>query len=447
MGVQRVIIIGAGVAGPVLGRWLKQLGMKVVLAEARQAVALGEGAFLGVAPNGMNVLDALGIAESVASRGHACAAFRFSNRKGRQLGSIDRSQDQSQFRWPLTMIRRGELHALLANEAVRRGVDLRLGKRLVAIERSDSNAVSAKFDDGSEAVGDVLIGCDGLRSTVRSLVMPEAPPPTFSGLLDYGGFARVPNLPFPPNVNEMVFGRHAFFGAFTTPDGETWWFHNGPPPGGVSQRSPDGVSQRSPDGVSQRSPHAVSPRSTHGGPQRAPHRASQSAVREASSDESSPARVRDTLLALHRDDPPWISDLIRATPEILGPWPLYELGSIPRWSDKQVCLIGDAAHAMSPSSGQGASLAMEDAMLLAKCLRDIEPPSLAFQRFEQQRRHRVEEIFQQARRNSSGKAPPNQLAEWFRDRLLPVFLRLGAPAQSKPYGYRIDWELPVESAA
>ena len=52
-------------------------------------------------------------------------------------------------------------------------------------------------------------------------------------------------------------------------------------------------------------------------------------------------------------------------------------------------------------------------------------------------------IFQRARRHSSGKAVGGGLAEWFRDRLLPIFLRLGASAQSKAYGFRIRWEQPA----
>jgi len=86
---------------------------------------------------------------------------------------------------------------------------------------------------------------------------------------------------------------------------------------------------------------------------------------------------------------------------------------------------------------------MEDAMVLAQCLRDIEDPVQAFQTFERRRRPRVDAIFQQARRNGSGKAVGGALAEWFRDRLLPIFLRLGASAQSKCYGYRIAWEQPA----
>lgn len=382
----RAIVVGAGIGGPVLGMWLRRLGWEVVIAEARAEVALGEGAFLGVAPNGMNVLGALGVAERVAARGHACASFAFLNRAGRDIGAIDRSDDQARFGWPLTMIRRGALHAVLAEEAARAGADMRYGMRLAAIDPRKAS-VCARFANGAEIEGDLLIGADGIRSTVRALAIPDAPAPSFSGLLDFGGFARVEGLPFSPGVNAMVFGRRAFFGAFTTPDGETWWFHNGPPPGEDDTQDP-----------------------------------------------------RARMLDLHADDPSWIADVVRATPEVLGPWPIHELEAMPRWSNGRVGLIGDAAHAMSPSAGQGASLAMEDAMVLARCLRDTRDPVAALPLFERQRRARVGAIFKEAQRAGGSKTPPGPVAEWFRDRLLPFFLRMGSSAQSKAYAYRIDWQ-------
>jgi FAD-dependent urate hydroxylase len=376
MSERTAIIVGAGIAGPLLAMWLQRLGVRALVAEARESAALAEGAFLGVAPNGMNALAPLGLAEKVLSIGHACSAFQFANARGRVIGAIDRSRDRASFEWPLTMVRRAELHALLAEEAQRRGVEIRYGSRLASLKQTERNVI-AGFLDGTTLDADFLVGCDGLRSATRSLILPDAPKPAFSGLLDFGGFARAENLPFPPGINTMVFGSRAFFGAFTTPTGEAWWFHNGPPD--------------------------------------------------------------VPMLELHRDDPPWIAELIRATPKVLGPWRLHDLPAMPRWSKGRVVLLGDAAHAMSPSAGQGASLAMEDAMVLTACLRDSQDVPSAFVNFEKLRRPRVDAIFKAARRNSSGKAP-TPLTGWFRDRLLPVFLKVGAKQQDSAYAFRVDWD-------
>lgn len=395
----KALIVGAGIGGPVLALWLRRIGFEVLLTEARPSPALAEGAFLGVAPNGMRVLDALGIAGTIADRGHPCRAFTFSNSAGRNIGRIDRSADESAFGWPLTMIRRADLHAALAEQVERNGIPIRFGHELVGVEQSaqvgqDAGAapsagverfragVEARFANGVRLEADLLIGCDGLRSTTRAVCFPDCPRPEFTGLLDVGGFGRLDRLPFPPSVNHMVFGARAFFGAFTTPQGETWWFHNGP---------------------------------------------------------SGEGSTRERLLELHRKDPPWICELVAATPQILGPWSIHELGRVPTWSRGRVALLGDAAHAMSPSAGQGASLAMEDAMVLARCLRDISDVTAALRTFERIRRPRVDRIFREAQRQSNRKAP-GPVGAWFRDRLLPLFIRFGGAAQTEAYSFRIDWE-------
>jgi hypothetical protein len=62
--------------------------------------------------------------------------------------------------------------------------------------------------------------------------------------------------------------------------------------------------------------------------------------------------------------------IIRATKEILAGWNTYDFPTVPTWHNERMIIIGDAAHAASPSSGQGASMAIKDAVVLAKCLRD-----------------------------------------------------------------------------
>ncbi|WP_438010760.1 NAD(P)/FAD-dependent oxidoreductase [Sorangium sp. So ce321] len=395
-GVRRAILIGGGIAGPVLGMFLRRLGVEVTIYEAREALVESEGAFLGVAPNGMNVLVELGIAGAVQARGAPCEGLRFENARGRRIGEIDQREAARRFGAGLVMIRRGALQAALAEEAVRHGVEIRYGMRLADIDRSDPREVVARFGEGGkggEARGDVLIGCDGFRSQTRARALPDAPAPGYTGLIDFGGFARCPSAPLSPGWNVMVFGRRAFFGAFAAPDGEVWWFHNsGEPEAGGAL---------------------------------------------------APGSLRERILASHEGDPGWIADVVRATPEVLGPWRLHDILTMPRWHAGRVCLIGDAAHAATPHAGQGASLAMEDGMLLARCLRDAAEPEQAFAAFERLRRPRVEAIVRQARRNGSRKAVAGPVAEWFRDRALPLFLRIGATAQERAYAYRIDWEARV----
>jgi FAD-dependent urate hydroxylase len=108
-----------------------------------------------------------------------------------------------------------------------------------------------------------------------------------------------------------------------------------------------------------------------------------------------------------------------------------------------VCVIGDAAHAMLPSAGQGASMAMEDAVVLAKCLRDRKSPVEAFAAFEERRKDRVEKVAKNARRNSNRKAPSNVVTRKFRDLVLPFFLTMGVKSAKRTYSYTVDWDEPM----
>jgi 2-polyprenyl-6-methoxyphenol hydroxylase-like FAD-dependent oxidoreductase len=104
--------------------------------------------------------------------------------------------------------------------------------------------------------------------------------------------------------------------------------------------------------------------------------------------------------------------------------------------------MGDAAHAVSPHSGQGASMALEDAIVLAGHLRDcIDSPAEAFSRFETDRRSRVEKIVQMGRRSGNQKRPLGPVGAWARDRFvslaLPSVMRLTAGSL---YNYRPAWK-------
>ena len=104
-----------------------------------------------------------------------------------------------------------------------------------------------------------------------------------------------------------------------------------------------------------------------------------------------------------------------------------------------------ASHATSPSSGQGASLAVEDALVLATCLRDIPDPNAAFAEFQRLRQERVERVVAHGKRSGDGKAQ-GRFGAMIRDLLLPVFLRRMAARNSLNwmYDYRVDWDTPSE---
>jgi len=120
-----------------------------------------------------------------------------------------------------------DLYQALHSQAVARGITVLHGKRLVGAQEYPGG-VQATFADGTQAQADILVGCDGVHSTVRGLIDPAAPAPSYAGLLNTGGFASGVTVAAPPGSYEMIFGKRAFFGYTTAPDGQVWWFANLP---------------------------------------------------------------------------------------------------------------------------------------------------------------------------------------------------------------------------
>jgi 2-polyprenyl-6-methoxyphenol hydroxylase-like FAD-dependent oxidoreductase len=104
-------------------------------------------------------------------------------------------------------------------------------------------------------------------------------------------------------------------------------------------------------------------------------------------------------------------------------------------------IVGDAAHAASPSSGQGASMAIEDGVVLATCLRDVPDTAQAFRTYTSLRRQRVERVVRHGKRGGDGKAL-GPVGARIRDLVMPVIMRRMAAGKALDwmYDYRIDWD-------
>jgi 2-polyprenyl-6-methoxyphenol hydroxylase-like FAD-dependent oxidoreductase len=221
------VVIGAGVAGPVAAMALRKAGIQPAVYEAHPTSAEGIGTFLTIASNGIDALRAIGADETALAAGFPTPTITLRSTTGKSLGRA---------RTGLTLpdgttshtLKRADLYQALYQEAARRGIDVQHGKRLAAAEQT-SNGVRAVFDDGSDAVADVLIGADGIHSTVRKLIDPTAAPaPTYTGLLNLGGYTRGVEVDAEPGSYTMIFGKRAFFGYVLAPSGEVWRFANVP---------------------------------------------------------------------------------------------------------------------------------------------------------------------------------------------------------------------------
>jgi FAD-dependent urate hydroxylase len=121
---------------------------------------------------------------------------------------------------------------------------------------------------------------------------------------------------------------------------------------------------------------------------------------------------------------------------------VHDIATIPTWHRGPVALVGDAAHATSPNAGQGASQAMEDALVVAKCLRDIPQVDGAFAAYERLRRERAEKVVAYSRRLGQSKTISNPIGIRIRDLVMPFALKRFANPRAHAwiYTYHVDWD-------
>ena len=229
---------------------------------------------------------------------------------------------------------------------------------------------------------------------MRRTIDPNAPAPRYVGLLNFGGYT--PGVAVAtPGTWHMIFGKRAFFGYVTDPAGGTVWFANVP-------RAPATRAERA---------------STTG------------------------EQWKRWLIDLFADDRGPAAELIASGALELAADNTHDLPSVPAWHKGPLIIIGDAAHAPSPSSGQGASMAIEDGVLLANACATCRDRRGAFVAFERLRRQRVERMVAQGARSSSSKAL-GPVGRTLRDLMLPLVFRYCVTEKSLAwmYDHHIDWE-------
>jgi 2-polyprenyl-6-methoxyphenol hydroxylase-like FAD-dependent oxidoreductase len=394
---KKAMIVGGGVAGPVAAMALRQAGIDSVVYEAYADGADGAGAFLTFASNGLDALRTIDANHLVVAEGFPTPRMTIQNGTGKHLGDVPLGGTLPDGTVSQTL-KRADLYRALRDEAVRRGAHVEYGKRLVDAETTP-DGVTARFEDGTEAVGDLLIGADGIHSRTRRIIDPSAPGARYVPVLNIGGYARDVTVQAEPGTFRMVFGKRAFFGYAVHPSGEIWWFAN--PPCADE-----------------------------------PTRAELAAI--------GTEQWREMLIDLFAGDASPAVEIIRSTPGKLAGWATYDLPSVPTWHKGSLVIIGDAAHATAPSSGQGASMAIEDAVVFARCLRDLPDTGQAFAAYERLRRARVERIVAHGARTSNSKAA-GPVGRVLRDLMMPLILKRVARGESLAWmhDYRIDWDAKV----
>jgi 2-polyprenyl-6-methoxyphenol hydroxylase-like FAD-dependent oxidoreductase len=374
----KAIVIGGGVAGPVAAIALRRVGWDVTVYEAYADPAGDVGSYVSLGANGLRALEAVGARAAVVAAGTEIPLLRLWSGRGKLLGEAPRGR---------VTLMRGHLVEALREEARATGAELLTGYRLQTV-RDGAALLTAPGGGTVRVAADLVVGADGIHSTLRRVIDPEAPQPEYAGLWSIGGRSlhRVA-----PGAFNLMFGSKATFVHAATGHGTLW-----------TAQVPTRTQPAAP-------------------------------------------LDRDGLLALFATDHGPARAIIEATDAWHPFTAMRHLPAPPRTARDTLVLIGDAAHPIG--AGQGASLAIEDAVLLAKCLRDHPSPTAAVSAFETLRQPRTARMLKAAGANLDAKVA-GPLAARARDIMMPFFFkRFAEKGSAWMYDYDIDWNTPLTPTA
>jgi 5-methylphenazine-1-carboxylate 1-monooxygenase len=351
----KVIVVGGGIGGLSLALSLHQAGIAVRVYEAvDDPIPVGLG--INLQPTAVRELTELGLGDVLAQTGIATQQLAYFNKLGQLVWNEPRGLSAG-YKWPQYSIHRGQLQLLLM-----RAVSERIGEnnfssglRLVTFEQNRYRVI-AKFRSASSRTllddADILVGADGIHSTVRHQLYPNEGEPRFAKQLMWraatdaeiflGGRTMVVAGHFEKRIIAYPIGRSAQEGRLLT----NW----------VCQTA---VTDETPP-------------------------------REDWNRRISKERV---LTAFGKWSFPWLDvpDLINRTPEILE-FPLVDRDPLPAWTFGRVTLLGDAAHPMQPIGSQAGTQAIIDARVLTAALLAVSDPIEALRRYDIQRRPIMNDI-------------------------------------------------------
>jgi 2-polyprenyl-6-methoxyphenol hydroxylase-like FAD-dependent oxidoreductase len=328
---EQALVVGGGVGGLSAAIALRQAGIETVAFERAAELSRVEvGAGMTLWPNAMIVLDRLGVGDEVRSRGWEIDLFEQRTWRGRLLVS-----------WPLQGmaqrlgagtfgVRRPDLHAALAGAA---GPLVRANSECTDVE-DEGSGVTALLANQERVPGEVLIGADGVTSGLRQRLLDDGAP-RFAGLSMWRANVELDGSSMPKVAFNVYWGPGARF----------VWFRSGP-----SRLSWEAVFA-APLGA-----------------------------------EDPPGESKRAALARYEGWPDVVGEIIEATDaSAILRSDVVDRPPSTRWGTGRITLLGDAAHPMTFAVGQGAAQALEDAVVLAGCLRSEGVTASALRTYEQRR--------------------------------------------------------------
>lgn len=333
-------ILGAGIAGLTTAIALQKIGIKAQVFEAAPDIKpLGAGLLL--AANAVKAYQHLGIAEKMVERGRLLPTFVIFDQAGRSITQADAGAISQKYGLHNFAIHRAALHEALLTELD--AEQIITGKRAMGFEKNEDN-ITIQFQDGATIATDYLIVADGIHSSVRRQLLPDATP-RYAGYTCWRAVVDAGDLKL--SAASETWGTDGRFGIVPLTDNRIYWFAC------INAAANDATMRR----------YTVEDLQRHFGHYHAP--------------------VAQILAQTRDEDLIW-NDII-------------DLKPLKNFAFGNMVLIGDAAHATTPNMGQGACQAIEDAVILADEMAKNSNPALAFRAFEQRRLKRTHYIVNNSR--------------------------------------------------
>lgn len=310
-------ILGGGIAGLSAALALHKQGHGPRVYERRAGPsAMGAGVTLW--PNAGFVLEELGLLEDVAAAGGQPLSVHRKDAAGHSLGGLDITLLDRIMGYPTHTILRRDLQAVLLDHVARAGIPVEFGHRAVAIELNASGKAVARFENGQSICPDLLVGADGRMDSVARRFVAGDNTPIYQGFVNWIGVAQGKGALVSDIGIQDYWGAGDRFGCVAIRTDLVYW--------AAAQARP--------------LPGATPAADMH-------------------------KEVGDLFAGW----PAPVARLIEATPpHSIQRIAVHDLEPLHTWSRANVLLVGDAAHAPLPTSGQGACQALEDAWHLARCL-------------------------------------------------------------------------------
>lgn len=408
---KRVSIIGGGIAGLTTANFFAKLGHQTRIFERAKHFIPTVGSGIMLAPNGQRVLNQLGYFPGVSKFLHPVKTLEVRSSSGRLLGrtSVERVQKSSGYF--MSGCKRSELIQFLADKLPPES--LHYDKEFETFSKK-GNSIEFTMKDGSSYETDILIGADGIRSTVANFVAPQALPlPNFTGYQVHWGTIHDTNAPavqkdlkaiskwFPSNTTVAFFGKGAFLLTFMTGG-----VHNPCRAWAVLSKAPKKIHEEDWTVLGEKA-HA---------------------------------------LDITKDFIPEIGRLINITDDILH-FGLYDRDPVPHWSRGNVVLVGDACHTTLPTAAaQGANMALEDSYILAEMFSKYpDDTEKAFAEYQKQRVGRTGEIVSLGRIIAKFQLSTNPIFAQIRDMSFPLLLNTGLLVRALEYEIVNRCPVPAEA--